>query len=112
MDPSLFVGFFGNYPYIRVLDFLLENDIFDYSKKDICQNADVSWNTLETFWDQLEEMNIITHTRKVGKAEMYKLNTQNVIVKQLLELNKKIMKASIEKIGKPIKTISMAADSD
>ncbi len=112
MDPSLFVEFFGDYPYIRVLDFLLENDIFDYSKKDICRNADVSWNTLETFWNQLEEMHIVTHTRKVGKAEMYKLNAQNIIVKQLLELDKKLMKTSMEKIGKPVKTISMAADSD
>lgn len=47
-NNSLFVEFFGDYPIIRVLDFLIENDVFDYSKKDICRNADVSWNTLET----------------------------------------------------------------
>lgn len=112
MPPSLFVEFFGDYPFIRVLDFFLEYDTFDYSKKDICRNADVSWNTLESFWNQLEEMSIIIHTRKVGKAEMYKINSQNVLVKQLLELDRKLLKASFDKIAPPQKTISMAADSD
>lgn len=112
MDPSIFVEFFGDYPFIRALDFLLENDGFDYSKKDIAKNADVSWNTLETFWSELEEMQIVSYTRQVGKAKMYKLNGQNPIVKQLHELDKRLLKASMEKIGKPVKTISMAADSD
>ncbi len=97
-DKSLFVEFFGNYPIIRVLDFLIENDIFDYSKKDICRNADVSWNTLETFWSKLEKMKIVTYARKVGKASMYKLNTENQIVKQLIELDNKLMQKSMEKI--------------
>ena len=98
-NKSLFVEFFGNYPIIRVLDFLIENDIFDYSKKDICRDADVSWNTLETFWKKLEEKKIVVYTRKVGKASMYKLNTKNPIVKELVELDNKLMKGSLEKIG-------------
>ena len=98
-NKSLFVSFFGNYPIIRVLDFLIENDVFDYSKKDICRNADVSWNTLETFWKTLEEREIVTYTRKVGKASMYKLNTKNALVKKLIELDNNLMKKSMEKIG-------------
>src|SRR3989344_2791545 len=98
-DKSMFVEFFGDYPIIRVLDFLIENDIFDYSKKDICRNADVSWNTLETFWKKLEDNSIITYTRKVGKASMYKLNANAPLVKQLMEMDNKLMKKSMEKIG-------------
>ena len=41
-EKSLFVDFFGDYPLIRVLDFLVENEIFDYTKKEICEYADVS----------------------------------------------------------------------
>ncbi len=111
IDPSLFVEFFGDYPYIRVLDFLLENDIFDYSKKDISRHANVSWNTLETVWGQLERMNVIVHTRKVGKAEMYKINEKNILVQQLMELNTKLLRYSLEKI-KPMRTTIVAADSD
>ncbi len=98
-DESLFVEFFGNYPIIKVLDFLIENNIFDYSKKDICKNSDIFWNTLENFWEKLEGKKILTYTRKVGKASMYKLNTQNPIVKQLIEIDNSLMKKSIEKIG-------------
>lgn len=98
-DKSLFVEFFGDYPIIRVLDFLVEQDIFDYSRKDICRNADVSWNTLETFWGKLEERGIVTYTRKVGKASMYKLNTKNPVVKQLIELDNRLMKKAMEKVG-------------
>jgi len=98
-QKSLFVDFFGNYPIIRVLDFLIENDIFDYSKKDICRYADVSWNTLETFWEKLERKKIVVFTRKVGKASLFKLNMQNPVVKQLIELDNKLMKKSINQLG-------------
>jgi predicted transcriptional regulator len=97
-DKSLFVEFFGDYPVIRVLDFLIENDIFDYSKKDIGKNANVSWNTLETFWNNLEETGVVTFTRKVGKAQMYKIDKKNPVVKQLIELDSKLMKSAMEKI--------------
>lgn len=96
---SLFVEFFGDYPAIRVLDFLIENDIFDYSKKEICKNSGVSWNTLENFWEQFENEEIVTRTRNVGKAEMFKLNTENPAIKQLIELDKKLAKKAMEKIG-------------
>lgn len=97
-EKSLFVGFFGDYPIIRVLDFLMENGIFDYSKKDICRNAGVSWNTLETFWEKLEKEKIVAHTRKVGRAEMFKLNLENPAVQKLVELDSRLMKKSLSEI--------------
>ncbi|MFH1751817.1 MAG: hypothetical protein ABH821_02665 [archaeon] len=94
-DKTIFVEFFGDTPAIRIIDFLLLYDIFDYSKKDICKNADVSWNTLEKLWDNIEKNEIVKNTRKIGKSKMYKLNTENPAVKQLIELNKKLIKLSI-----------------
>ncbi|MFH1224417.1 MAG: hypothetical protein V1676_01305 [Candidatus Diapherotrites archaeon] len=93
---SLFTGFFGNCPKIRVLDFLIEQDAFDYPKKEICRQADVSWNTLETFWPRLESSGIVARTRKVGKAELYKLNLKHPVVKQLIELDNKLMKQAMD----------------
>ncbi|MDP2666091.1 MAG: hypothetical protein Q8P05_01150 [Candidatus Diapherotrites archaeon] len=110
-DPSLFVEFFGDYPFIRVLDFLLENDAFDYSKKDICRYSNVSWNTLDTFWNQLEREQIVAPTRKVGKAMLYKLNSRNPIVEQLRALDQRLMRASLQKVD-PKKIKPIAADSD
>lgn len=93
-DESLFVEFFGDYPLIRVLDFLVENDAFDYSKKEIASQANVSWNTPESFWKKLEEKKLVVFTRKIGKAGLYKLNAQNPAVQKLLELDKLLMKES------------------
>ncbi|MBI4044562.1 MAG: hypothetical protein HY392_02540 [Candidatus Diapherotrites archaeon] len=98
-DVSLFAGFFGDYPIIRVFDFLIENDIFDYSKKDICKNAGVSWNSLETFWPKLEEKNMVVFTRKVGKACLYKLNKENPVAKQLIKLDNQLVMLSLEEIS-------------
>ncbi|HLD59286.1 MAG TPA: hypothetical protein VI977_06695 [archaeon] len=98
-NKSLFLEFFGDYPLIRILDFLLENNLFDYSKKDICRNANVSWNTLETFWGSLEKKGVVVFTRKVGKASLFKLNAKNPVVAKLIELDNWLMKKSIEKIS-------------
>ena len=98
IEKSLFVEFFGDYPFIRVLDFLLENEIFDYSKKEICENTEVSWNTLETFWEKMEEKGIIVKTRKIGKSYLYRINLENPVIQKLMELDKKLMANSIEQI--------------
>jgi DNA-binding transcriptional regulator YhcF (GntR family) len=97
-EKSIFVEFFGDYPIIRVLDFLITFREFDYNKKDISRNARVAWNTLKTFWKELEKNKIIVKTRKVGKSIMYKLNEKNPIVKELIELNKVLMLQSMEEI--------------
>lgn len=98
-NKSLFVEVFGEYPLIKVLDFLIENDMFDYSKKDICRNANISWNTLETFWGGLEKKEMVAFTRKIGRAELYRLNKKNPIVRHLVDFDKYLVKKSMEKIG-------------
>ena len=97
-DSSLFVEFFGDYPIIRVIDFLIENNLIDYSKKDICKNSNVSWNTLKSFWEKLEKEALVIHTRKVGKAKMYKLNKENQIVLGLIDLDTLLIKKSLQRI--------------
>lgn len=97
-EPSVFVDFFGDYPLVRVLDFLVENDAFDYCKKDICKNAGVSWNTLESLWKTLDEKEIVLFTRKVGKSPLYKLNTKNPNVQRLIEFDRSITKKSLESV--------------
>ncbi|MEA3255372.1 MAG: hypothetical protein U9Q22_06010 [Candidatus Altiarchaeota archaeon] len=98
MEKSLFLRVFGDYPQIKVLDFLMENDIFDYSKTQIAKLSGVSFNTLETLWDNLLGESIIRETRRVGNSRMYQLNKENPIVKMLLEIDKKLMLESIKEI--------------
>lgn len=95
---SLFIEYFGNYPLIRVLDFLIENRIFDYSKKDIAKYSNVSYNTFKTFFNKLVKLGLVIKTRKVGKSDMYQLNKESPIVQSLLQIDKFLMLQIIKKV--------------
>ena len=84
-EKSLFVSTFGDYPLIRVLDFLITFRDFDYSKKDISKEARVSWNTLLKGWDTLIKSGLVKITRKVGKQELFQINTKSGVATKLLE---------------------------
>jgi len=79
-QKTAFLETFGDTPILRVLDFLVIHEDFDYSMKDIAKFSGVGYSTLKLFWDKLEKNNIIKQTRKIGKAKMFKLNLGNPIV--------------------------------
>jgi len=92
MEPSLFVRFFGNAPIVKVMDFLIENRLFDYNKTEMARESNVGWSTLHGLWQVLEKNKILIKTRTIGRAEMYKLNLENPIVQKLIELDKDFSK--------------------
>ena len=61
--------------------------MFDYPLTEIAKNSEVSYSTLQTFWEKLERNNIVVKTRRVGKSDLYKLNTKNPAVQQLIKLD-------------------------
>ncbi len=95
---TIFIDVFGKNPVIKVLDFLITYQLFDYSLTEIAKNSRVSYSTLQTFWHKLEENNIVMKTRRIGKSDLYKLNTENPAVKQLLRLDWNLIKGVEEKI--------------
>ncbi len=93
---SVFVEVFGNNPIIKVLDFLITFADFDYPLTEIAKNSGVSYSTLQTFWHKLESNNIVIKTRRIGKSNLYKLNTKNPAVKELIKLDWKLTIGSKE----------------
>ena len=88
MDDSLFIRELGiRSPMLKVLDFLMDNESFDYSKTDIAQGSGLSRTTLFKVWPKLEALELIAATRTMGQAKMYRLNKQNPIAKKLMELD-------------------------
>ena len=81
-DKTVFLDVFGDSPVLRVLDFLIVNEDFDYSMTDIAKHSGVGYSTLKLFWSTLEKNKIVIHVRIVGKAKMYKLNFSNSVVKK------------------------------
>jgi len=90
-EETLFIKMLGiKSPVLAIMDFLMDNEAFDYSKSDIAEGAGMSRTTLSTVWPKLEENNLVILTRVVGRAKMYKLNTKNPVVKKLMELDNAI----------------------
>ena len=81
-NKTVFLEIFGNSPILRILDFLVVYEDFDYSMTDIANLSGIGYSTLKLFWNKLEKNNIIINTRTVGKAKMYRLNTSNPVVKK------------------------------
>ena len=79
-SKSVFLEIFGDTPLIRVLDFLIVHEEFDYSMKDIAKFSGVGYSTLKLFWNRLEKNRIVKQTRKVGKAKMFQLDLTNPIM--------------------------------
>jgi len=98
LGDSLFVEFFGDYPLIRVLDFLLEERPLDYTKREIAEHAGIGLSTLHTFWGKLEALNIVRKTRRIDKASLYALNKNSKIVKELIAIDNTL---SFEHVSHP-----------
>ena len=86
-------------PIIRVIDFLIDNEAFDYSKTEISREVGISRTTLLKVWKTLEDLEIVVETRRVGKAKMYKLNKKNPIVQKLIELDNVISEYYAKKLA-------------
>jgi hypothetical protein len=71
----------------KLLDFMLIFKEFDYSETDIAKNAGVSLKTMFRDIPKLEELEIIINTRKVGRAKMYRINSQSPVTKALEEFS-------------------------
>lgn len=84
-EKTIFLQVFGDTPILRVLDFLVVNDDFDYSMTDIAEFSGVGYATLKLFWPALEEHGIVVKTREVGKAKLYKLNDANPTIMKFKE---------------------------
>ena len=99
-EKSIFVEYFGNSPYIRVLDFLLLGQDFDYSMTEVARGACVGWSAFTKVWKQLLDKNIIVPTREIGNAKLFKFNKDNLAVQKLIKLDLELTKLETDKLFK------------
>ncbi len=104
-EESIFLEYVGDSPRMRILQYLIEGRDFDYTLTDLL-SAGVSWGTLNTLVPKLLELRIVLKTRKIGRATLYKINQENVAVKQLIELYDNLILEKLnqieEKAGKKV----------
>ena len=99
-NKTLFLEHFGDTPQLRVLDFLIENYIFDFPMTEIARESNVSYNSIKLFFEKFVKSGILTKTRKVGKSDYYKLNVENPFVRILIQADWGLIKENILKKDK------------
>jgi len=99
-NPPTLRKLFGDSAVAKVLDFLTLYQGFDYSKVEICRNSGVAWKTLYRIWPLLEKYNLVTLTRRIGRATLFTLNLDNPVSKALVELGFQIAEYDADKIAK------------
>jgi len=95
-EKSLLIQLQGDNPTIRIIDFMLENKGLDITKKDIINGAGISRAALFKYWKDIEKFDIVRITRKFGKTKLYTLNSENGIVKRLIDLELELIKNSVD----------------
>lgn len=109
---TAFLQIFGESPVLKVLDFLIVNEDFDYSMADIARNSSVGYSTLKLFWSNLENNKIIAFSRMVGRAKLYKLNLENPAVKKFRDFYWETTRQSIHAELKPTIAIQKRRKQD
>jgi len=102
MKNSLFLQAYGDSPKLRVMEFLITFQDYDYSMKEIAKNAEIGYTTLKEFWHDFVRRGIVKQTRAVGKAKMFKLNLESKEVQLFIKLYWTVIERQTDKLVKPI----------
>lgn len=97
---SIFVEYFGSSPYVKILDFLIQGQEFDYNMTEVARGAGVGWSAFTRVWNQLLAKEIIVPTRTIGNAKLFRLNKKNLFVKKLIQFDWELTKIENDKLVK------------
>jgi predicted AAA+ superfamily ATPase len=75
IEYGLLSKIFSSKAVAQILDFFLDHKEFDYSANEIAKKTGLSFRTIFREIPDLEANQLIFNTRRIGKANMYKLNT-------------------------------------
>jgi hypothetical protein len=98
-NPPTLQKLFTDSSVAKLLDFFTLYKDFDYPKTEISKNSGVSWKTLFRVWPLLERYEIVVKTRQIGRATLYKLNTDSPIAKALGTLALEVAAFDAKKIA-------------
>ena len=93
------------------MDFFLDHKEFDYSPAEIAEKSGLSFRTVFREIPSLERNQLIYHSRKIGKTNMYRLNPDFygaiLLEKFVLEM---VQIRNTQKEDKPVLPIEQATE--
>ena len=96
-EESIFIEYFGDSPFVRIMNFLILGKDFDYSMTELAEGAGVGWTSFTRAWKILLKNKAVVQTRVIGKAKLFKLNTDDPTIKKLVRLHWEILKEETNK---------------
>lgn len=96
LDKSTFLGIMGDNPRNRILDFLISENGYDYTLKEIAENSKVGYATIKRIWKHFTVNNLVKETRRVGKAVFYKYDDKSELGKKIKKFYLDILFAALE----------------
>lgn len=87
---SILIKTLGDSPKLRIVDFFLDNHLFDFTKKEVIEALGMSKQTFYKYFPELEEYGIVKVARRIGKAKLYKINLEHPLVSMFREYEKKV----------------------
>lgn len=102
-NESILIKTLGDSPKLRIIDFFLDNPLFDFTKKEIIETLGMSKKTFYKYFPDIERYGIVKVSRKIGRAKLYKLNLEHPLVEMLRKYEKRISLQIAEKEGVAVK---------
>lgn len=93
-DDAIFTELFGKTPKVKILASLVNDDQRDLSIQEIAEMAGLHRTTTSDHLDDLEQLNVVVQTRKIGRNQMYQINQESPISKDLKQLEIDLVQAS------------------
>lgn len=97
MNESNLIRFFGDNPFNRILDAMVDNIGGEYSKKEIQELLGLSKGAFFNHWPKIEELNLVKITKSIGRTNLYTLNKSSPFVKDLLKFEMRMIEETSPK---------------
>ena len=105
LDRSSFLDVMGDTPRNRILDFLISENGYDYTLKEIARESKVGYATIKRIWRPFVDHGLVRKTRKVGKAVFYKYDDRSFFGASIKKLYLDIIFAKAKKRTPKIKVM-------
>ncbi len=87
----------GDSPKLRIIDFFLDNPLFDFTKKEVIEALGMSKQTFYKYFRDLEAYEIVKVSRKIGRVKLYRINLDHPLVEMLRRYEEKLSLMLAEK---------------
>lgn len=87
MTKSKLIDFLGNYPNVRMMNFLLENPKDNHTLQQIIDGADVDQPDAYSFMEKLAKNDCYVTRDDSESHSRYKLNLDNPLIEQFLKID-------------------------